>query len=425
MATQTDPTFQDHSLLAAEDKVGESQALTEFTLLDITALLVKRKRFIFRFVGVAIVLAIVVSLILPVRYEATTLLLPPTQSSSLGSGLLGQMGGGASGGSLGVLGALAGGLGLRPQTEMYISFLKSRTVEDAMIQRFDLLQEYKMTRMSDARKEFERRATVTAGTKDGLIRISVEDGDPKRSAELANGYVEEFRKLSATLAVTEAARRRLFFDQQLQSEKQNLVAAEEAMRKTQETTGVLQIDSQAKALIESVAMLRAQVVAKQVQIEGMKSFAADDNPNLILAKQQLIALQKQLDQLAGSQHDTGSDITLSKGRITGSGMEYLRIYRELKYHEAVYELLIKGLEVAKLDEAKEGEIEQVVDKAVPPDKKSSPHRALIVGASTIIAFFFAVFWLLLRWNVDRALENPENRRRVETIKMYWKAKPVR
>src|SRR6266478_6149745 len=170
---------------------------------------------------------------------------------------------------------------------MYVALLTSRTVEDAMIQRFGLMKEYHEKRMSDARKEFERRTTAVAGPKDGLIRISVEDRNPKRAAELANAYVEEFRKLSASLAITEAARRRLFFDQQVQQ-------AREAMTKTQQSTGVLQIDSQARSLIESAAILRAQVVAKQVQIEGMRSFATDENPGLILAKQELAALRSQL-----------------------------------------------------------------------------------------------------------------------------------
>src|SRR5207302_3595547 len=170
--------------------------------------------------------------------------------------------------------------------------------------------------------------------------------------------VEEFRKLSASLAITEAARRRLFFEQQMREAKDKLTEAEEAMRKTQQATGVLQIDSQARALIESTAVLRAQVAAKTVQIQGMRSFATEDNPELVLAKQQLAALESQLKQLAGSQKDTGSDIVLSKGRVTGAGLEYLRRYRDLKYNETVFELLAKALEIAKLDEAREGEIVQ-------------------------------------------------------------------
>jgi uncharacterized protein involved in exopolysaccharide biosynthesis len=397
-----------------------SQSETEVSPLDVVVLLVGHKRFIVRFVLGAAVLATVVSFLLPIRYEAKIVLLPPQQNSSIGSALMGQLG---NMGSLGGLASLASGsLGLKNPADMYVSLLTSRTVEDAMIQRFDLRKEYGEKRMSDARKVFERRTTVVAGTKDGLIRISLEDRDPKRAAELANGYVEEFRKLSAALAITEAARRRLFFEQQLQQAKNDLTGAEEAMRKTQQSTGVLQIDSQARSLIESAAVLRGQVVAKQVQIQGMRSFAAEDNPELILAKQELAALQSQLERLAGSQPDVGSDINLSKGRVTEAGMEYLRRFRDLKYHETVYELMAKEFEVAKLDEAREGAIIQVVDAAVPPDKRSSPHRTLIVIAATILSFFVAGFWIFLRESSARAFDLPENRQRLEAIKGRWKDK---
>lgn len=403
--------------IANEKNAGPSPTGTEVSLLGILVLLVERKRFIMRLVLGAAVLATVVSFLLPVRYEAKIVLLPPQQNSSMGSALLGQLG------NLGSLASLAGGsLGIKNPADMYVSLLTSRTVEDAMIQRFGLMAEYHEKRMSDARREFEHRTTAVVGTKDGLIRISVEDRDPKRAAELANGFVEEFRKLSASLAITEAARRRLFFEQQLQQAKDNLTTAEEAMRKTQQSTGVLQIDSQARSLIESAAVLRAQVVAKQVQIQSMRSFAAEDNPSLILARQELAALQAQLEQLAGSQHDTGSDINLSKGRVTESGMEYLRRYRDLKYNETVFELLAKEFEVAKLDEAREGAIIQVVDPAVPPDKKSFPPRLLIVIAVTIFAFFVAAFWILLQKGMARTFELPENQRRLEAIKERWKEK---
>ncbi len=292
-----------------------------------------------------------------------------------------------------------------------------------MIHRFDLMKEYHAKRMSQARKEFGNRASVLANSKDGLIRITMEDGDPKRSAELANGYVEEFRKLSASLAITEAARRRLFFEQQLQDARNKLTDAENAMTKTEQSTGVLQIDSQARSLIESAAMLRAQVVAKQVQIEGMRSFATDDNPDLILAKKQLAALQARLDQLASSQSDTGSGINLSKGRVTQAGMEYLRRYRDLKYQETVFELLAKEYEVAKLDEAREGSIVQVVDAAVPPDTKSSPHRTLIVAGTTFFACIVAVGWVLLRRRLAYAFGLPVNRQRLRAIDELWRTKP--
>jgi uncharacterized protein involved in exopolysaccharide biosynthesis len=400
---------------------AENPPRQDISVLDLAVILLERKRFIIWFVLVAIVLAVVVAFILPVRYEAKVVLLPPAQNTSISSTLVGQMG---NMGSLGSLASLAGGtLGLKNPADMYVSFLTSRTVEDAVIQRFHLMSEYHAKRISDARKELERRTTVVAGNKDGLIRISLEDHDPNRAAELANGYVDEFRKLSASLAITEAARRRLFFEQQLQDAKDKLSQAEEAMTRTEQSTGVLQIDSQARSLIESAAALRAQVVAKQVQIEGMRAFATDDNPSLILAKQQLAALQSQLDHLAGSKRDPGSDINLSKGRVTQAGMEYLRRYRDLKYEETVFQLLAKELEIAKLDEAREGSIVQVVDAAVPPDRKSSPHRSLIVLIAAVAAFIVATFWVWLRHRLVIAFELPENRQRVLTIISLWNGKP--
>jgi tyrosine-protein kinase Etk/Wzc len=392
----------------------------ELSLLDVVVVLLEKKRFIARFVLGATALAILTAFLLPVRYEGKVVLMPPAQNSSIGSALMGQLG--SSG--LGALASLAGGsLGLKNPADMYVSLLTSRTVEDAMIQRFGLMQEYHEKKLADTRKVLERRTTAVAGAKDGLIRLTIEDREPKRAAELANGYVEEFRKLSATLAITEAARRRLFFEQQLQQAKDNLTAAENAMAKTQQSTGVLQIDSQARALIESAAILRAQVVAKQVEIEGMRSFATDDNPNLVLAKQELTALEAQLNRVAGSQQDLGSDINLSKGRVTQAGMEYVRRFRDLKYQETVFELLAKEFEVAKLDEAREGAIIQVVDAPVVPDKKSFPPRFLIIIASAIFSFFVAGFWVMMQKRFAVAAELPENRQRLRLIRSLWKSKP--
>jgi len=404
---QTEPILDDSSIAPPLPK-------TEVSVLDIVALLAGHRRFIGRFVLAALVLAIIVSFLLPVRYEAQVVLLPPQQNSSMSSMLMSQLGG------LSSLASLAGGgLNLKNPVDMYVSLLTSRTVEDAMIQRFGLMAEYREKRLSDARKEFESRTSAVAGTKDGMIRITVEDRDPKRAAELANGYVDEFRKLSASLAITEAARRRLFFESQLQQAKNDLADAEEAMKKMEQTTGVLQIDSQARSLIESAAILRGQVVAKEVQIQGMRSFAAEDNPELILAKQELASLQSQLQQLAGSHNDADSDIILSRGKVTASGLDYIRRLREVKYRETIFELLAKEFEMAKLDEAREGSIIQVVDSGVVPDKRSSPHRLLIIAGSTILAFLVAIFWVMLREGWTRA---PENRMRLAMIRERWQGK---
>ena len=419
MATFTDSMVQSE---AAAGKLAGG----ELSVLDVLVLLTAQKRFLLRFFVGAVLLSTMLAFLLPVRYEGNIVMLPPQQNSSLGSALIGQIGNGGSLGALAPLASLAGGtLGLKNPADMYVSLLTSRTVEDALIQRFNLTSEYREKRVSDARKELESRTTAVAGAKDGLIRLTVKDRDPKRAADLANGYVEEFRKVSASLAITEAARRRLFFEQQLQQAKDNLSAAEQAMKETQQSTGVLQIESQARSLIESAAVLRGQVVAKQVQVQSMRSFATEDNPRLVLAKQELAALQAQLDKLAGSAQDGGSDIVMSKGRVTGAGLEYVRRLRDLKYNETVFELLAKQFEIAKLDEAREGSIIQVVDAAVIPDKRSSPYRLLIVVLTSLTAFFAAAFWVVLRQRWSLASDEPETRRRLNVIREGWNRPPAR
>ncbi len=141
------------------------------------------------------------------------------------------------------------------------------------------------------------------------------------------------------------------------------------MKNTEQTTGVLQIDSQARTLIESASSMRAQVAAKQVQLQGMLTFATADNPQVVTAKQELTALQAQLAKLGGSEQDFASDPVIPKGKIPEAGMEYIRRYRDVKYYESIYELLARQFEIAKLDEAREGALVQVVDAAVPPDRE--------------------------------------------------------
>lgn len=383
----------------------------EFSALDFLIILARRKRMILWLTLGTAVLAAIVSLLIPNRYTAATVVLPPSQSS-VSTALLSQLSGAGSG--AGALASLAGGsLGIKNPGEMYVSFFRSRTVEDAVIQRFGLMARYRKKRPTDARTAFEKHSAVVLGVKDGLIRITFEDRDPNLAAEIANGYVEEFRKLSATLAITEAAQRRLFFQQQLLDARGNLTAAEEAMKSTEQSTGVLQIDSQARALIESAASLRGQAVAKQVQIEAMRTFATEDNPDLIIAKRQLAELQAQLNKLAGQESD---QFIVPKGKAPEAGMEYLRKLRDVKYNETVYELIAKQFELAKLDEARQGAIVQVTDAAVPPDKKSFPPRAIIVVLMTLLAFVIAVLWAVGSERWVETMADPEKHRRVQTLR---------
>jgi uncharacterized protein involved in exopolysaccharide biosynthesis len=356
----------------------------EISLLDLLIVLAERKHIILWVTVTFAVVAVVISLILPKQYTASVALLPPQQNSSMGSAIASQLG------NLGGMAAFAGGgLGLKSPNDMYIAMLKSRTVEEAMVKHFGLVQEYKQKYISDACKVFERHAIIDGSGKDGLLHIAVEDPDPNRAAQLANGYVDQFRNLSEHLAITEASQRRLFFEQQLEQAKDNLANAEEALKETQQKTGVIQLDSQARALIESAATLRAQIAAKEVQIQSMRTFATGENAQLIQAEQELDGLRTQLAKLGGSENiDAG--LMVPKGQVPEAGLEYVRKLRDVKYYETIFDILARQFEIAKLDEAKQGALVQVVDAAVPADRRSFPKRGMIVIAATAAGFFVGI-----------------------------------
>jgi len=400
-----------------QEKHAQSASGQEIHLLDLLIILLKRKKFIFWFTFGASIVTVITVLLLPSQYTAETVVLPPGEnSSSMGSALLGGLGG-AVGSS--ALASLAGAsLGIKSPGDMYVALFRLPVVEDALIQRFGLMARYHEKKLSDTRRAFEHRSTVVLGTKDGLIRITVTDRDPKMAAEIANSYVDEFRKLSAHLAITEASQRRAFFQQQLLEANENLATAEEAMKSTEQSTGVLQIDSQARALIESAATLRGQIGAKEVELQAMRSYATDDNPQMVVAEQQLAALKAQLAQLTGKSADSSSDIIVPKGNIPTAQIAYIRSLRDLQYYQTIEEILAKEFEMAKLDEAREGAIIQVANVATPPDKKSSPHRAIIVVLMTLIAIVIAVFWVLAsdRWN--RMQSDSDTRVKVQTLHQF-------
>lgn len=394
-----------------EDEAMAETPRSDVRFLRLLLILVERWRLIAAIAVTAAVIGVALALLLPVRYTAEITILPPQQQNSmLTSALASEFGG------LSSLASLAGGgLGLKNQNEMYVSMFRSRAVEDALIRRFNLEQEYGKKRLSDTRKYFEKRASVEGGQKDGLIHIAFEDHDPKRAAAIANGYVDEFRTLSQHLAISEAAQRRVFLQGQVDQTKQHLADAEEAMKETEQKTGLISLDSQARALIESAAYLRAQIAAKQVQIDAMRAYAADQNAGLTQAQQELAGLRAQMQRLTGSQDIDG--MIVPKGQVTEAGLEYVRKMRDVKYYEAEFALLSKQLELARLDEAREGSLVQVVDPAFPPDKRSFPQRTLIVLAAACAGLFLGILVALLHARFQRMNADPRTRSMMTRIRM--------
>jgi len=363
------------------------------SLPPIIRVAIKRKKLVGIITLAVIALALAVALVLSSRYMATTVILPPQQSSSAGAAMMAQLN------SLSTM-AGAGALGIKNPNDLQVALLKSRSVEDAMAARFHLQALYHAKYLSSARKRWEKKTFIDDGLKDGLIRLSVTDSDPQRAAELANGWVEEYQRFSATLAVGEASRRRLFFERQVADARENLARAEEEMKQTEQRTGVIELDGQAHAMIASAAMLRAQVAAKQVEIQAMRQFAADGNPDLERVQQELSGLEGQLAAMDVAKDRSSGDLVAPTGMVAQAGLDYARALREVKYREAVVSLLMHLYEMAQVDEAQKGSQAQVVDTAVVPDRPTSLFRIWIVLAGMLLALPMALLIALGTEAVD-------------------------
>jgi tyrosine-protein kinase Etk/Wzc len=353
----------------------------EINLRTLVTVLAKHKKLV---LGLPFVVAVVVSgiaLMMPNIYTGTTKILAPQQNQSGASALASQLGG---------LAALAGAV-TKSSTDIYLGMLKSRTVADNLIRQFDLMKLYDVKLPSVARKRLEKDTSILAG-KDGIITIEVDDKDPKRAAEIANAYVDELLKISQVLAVTEAAQRRLFFEHQFAQAKENLANAEVLARQALQQGGLVKVDDQGRTLVEAAARIRALISVKEVQIGAMRAFATDLNPDLRLAQQELESLRRELAKMEG----TGVFAKAVEKGTGGQGMDSLRLLRDVKYREVIFEALARQYELAKIDEARDSAVVQVMDKAVEPDRKSKPVRSVIVLLSALAAGIFASFWAFVR-----------------------------
>ena len=366
-------------------------------IIELLLVLAREKKPVLLFTaGVAIVATIIV-LLLPKTYTATSTILPPQQKQSAVNSMLGQIGA--------IAGLSGGDLGLRNPDDVFVAMLTSRTIEDNLINRFDLRKVYRVKRYQDAQKKLAQNSEVIA-TKEGLISISVTDHDPKRAAEIANAYVQELYNLNQNLAITEASQRRLFYQQQIKAEQQDVFRGARAKTGTGEEW-IAPARGPRQDVIASIADLRAQVSAHEVQLQTMRSYATPNNPDLKRAETELAGLRGQLAKLERSNAATGNgDIEIPARRMPEVEMEYLRRSREVKYHEALHEFLGKQLEAARIDEGQNAILVQVVDTAVPPERKSGPKRLLLVLVSTLAAFAVACLTVLLMEALRRRYQDP-------------------
>jgi uncharacterized protein involved in exopolysaccharide biosynthesis len=389
-----------------EDEMMDEKSIS---LVDILIVLAKHKKFIASFtLGVTLAVA-AGSLAIPDEYAATTRLLPPQQNQSGAAALLSQLGGVAS--------MAAGVAGLKNSGELYVGMLASRTVADRLLAKFDLKKVYDVDFDEQARKALTKNTKITA-EKNGLITIEVEDRDSKRSAAIANAYVDELKDLTKTLAVTEAAQRRLFFERQLETAKNNLANAEVALKGAIDTRGVISVDVESRAVMETIARLRAQISAKEIELNSMRAFVTSSNPNFQRVSEQLTSLRAELSRLQNGRTDETPSVDGDKNR---AGLDNIKLLRDVKYYQMLYEMLAKQFEVARLDEAKEPSIIQVLDSAIAPERKSKPKRALIVIGGAVLGFVIAVLSAFLMDSSRKLKAAPESAARWAELKSYlWR-----
>jgi len=312
------------------------------------------------------VLAVGITYLIPPAYTASTTFMPPQQAQGAAASALA---------ALGPLAGLAGGAaGIRNTGEQYIALMQSVTVSDRLIDQFKLLEVYDAKYRVDARNELAQNVRISSGKKDGMITVSVDDTVPQRAADIANRYIEELRRVAATLAVTEAQQRRTFFEQQLQMSRDRLLQAQQALQSSGFNASALKAEP--KAAAEAYAKLRAEATAAEVRLQVTRGSLTESAPEVRQQQATLNALREQLARSAQPVDGQG-------------GPDYISRYREFKYQETLFELYARQFELARVDESREGALIQVVDPAQAAERKSKPKRAivgLIVMAASLVGF---------------------------------------
>lgn len=400
--------------LGSELQVGARSSDDEIHLLDLAIILARYKYLILcTTIGIGI-LAMIASLMMTPTFASTTTIMPPQQGQNNGlTAMLGQLGG------------LAGvGAGPKNTGDLYVGLLESRTIADRLIARFKLQERYDQPTVEGTRRALGAASGFALGKKDGIISIRTEDKDPRFAAVLSNAYVEELALINKSMALTEASQRRLFFENQLKEVKEQLADAEVALRKTQETTGIIQPEAQVQAIIASAAQLKGTIAAKEVQLSAMRSFAAPQNPEILRIEQELRGLQVQLTKLEKSRPMSSGDFMVPTGQIAAAGVEYVRSLRNVKYYETIFELLAKQFELAKIDEAKDSSLIQVLDKAVPAERKSKPRRAIITLAGLVVGAALGLMLTFIHALFSASRAKPESRERWQRLAqaLAWRHK---
>jgi len=393
-------TSENISNLESTNAIEDIMDEQEISVLDLVLVVIENLRLLVLGPLAAGLLALGVSFTIPPTYTAKTQFLPPQQQQSSASVLVQSLG-------VGAIGGLSAGLGIKNPSDQYIAFLKSQSIQDAMVDRFELMKRYDTNFRVDARKALIENTKITSLAKEGIISIEIDDRDPKIAADIANGYVEELRRLMNRLALTEAQIRRTFFAKKLDEAKENLAVAEETLRGTGVSRGILKTSP--GAAVEVVARLKAGVTVQEIKVASMRGYLAESSAEFVQAMKELEVLKEQLTNAEKS------DLTSSDGL-------YVMRYRQFKYQETLYELFAKQFELARIDESREGVAVQVVDLAQAPEKKSKPLKGRTSIVACLVVAITLLLFVFIRFSFKQAMNRNENYEKFHRVKKLLEEK---
>jgi uncharacterized protein involved in exopolysaccharide biosynthesis len=373
-------------------------------LLDVLLIFARRKWLILAWALAGLVIAIIAIFRAPTLYKADGTIMPPQQEQS-SAALLSQLG------ALTAFAGVGSNLGLKNPADLYIAILQTNLVAEDMVDRFHLMDAYKIPDREGAAGKLRQRSKFIAD-KTGLIQITVEDKDPKRAVTLVNGYADELFEQNNRLAVGAAGQRREFFEQQLAQEKDRLADAEIAMKQTQQSTGVLQLSGQAQNIIAQESSIQANITSHEVQLGAQLSSSTEQNPEVIRLRTELSGLREQLQRL---QKGTNG-LMLTQHEFPAAGLEYIRKERNVQYHQTLYDLLARQLEAARIDEAKASPQVQVLDPPLVPRVRSWPKPFLFMLIGLVVGTMFGCIRVGVIYLYDYAETDPRLRDRYLQVK---------
>ena len=410
MGSMYPPTYQPEVAPAAEET---ERGLDVF---DVALIFARHKWLLLIFTLAGALALLCWSLAQKTLYRADALIMPPQEQQS-SSALMGQIN------ALGALSGLGGG-GAKSPSDLYIGLMQSRTLNEKLVKDFSLTKVYKIDSVPGAAGLLMSRTKILAD-KDGLITVTVSDENAERARDLANAFANGLYTLNSTLAIGQASQRRLFFNQQLEKEKDTLADAEFALKQVEEKTGLIQLASQTSITVSRISQLQADITSREVQLAALRSSSTNDNPEVIRTESELAGLRQQLTAMRGKVGAGGMDeLGIPSSRVPALSLEYIHKERDVQYHTTLYDLLAKQLEAARIDEAKAAPIVQVVDAAEKPPLPYYPKTRLFTTLGGLLGFVLGCIRCVVLYLYDYMDEDPRLHVKLWAIKTALRSRRV-